>query len=1032
MTSQNEPLYLPAPFFMIRTPTLPFEEFLSSFKDAAEFNDRDPLVNFTPEQLAILSEAILVASPSLYKMMTDKNKFDQVRPSLVKYISRMSTRSTPFGLFSFVSVGAWGDSASVAFDLEKVKKRARPDMEWLYEVISCLCANPALKPSLEIYRNPLAYESGGRVCLKYYRNKAKEKHSETLSICFSPLIQEILQAAEAPITLQNLVENLIEKRPSLDRDKLQGMIELLLEQQFLSFSLYPSLLTDSAFDDLLLSLSLTPLQYPELQKIANDITNYNSTPLGKGERQLLGIKEAMESIEATRNQLQVDSFYNESGNTLPNAIFVELQKAVEVLWTISQNTSYEPSLKSYHTKFLEKYGRCRTVPIQDLLHEETGIGIPECYLENFSKPKAEEIKGSKWKAWLENQWAQCLRDKKQEIELTEAVLGKVLEPADNQKAPLSFDLFFEVIVNSQEEIDSGAFFLSPFAKSSQGGSTFGRFLDVLGTPAKEMLHAFLREEEANEKGSLFADYSYLPHLPRHANVSTQPKLRQFTIDLGGSGNLGLHEIFVGANSERFYLTLKDSSKELIVTSSNMLVSKSAPFPLRFLLDVSQNRYQTFPVFQWTKSGHVPFFPRIRFKKSILSPACWKVGLLQLDLTTKANSEAISRAFRDWSKQWEMPRYCFMEEGDNKILLDLENAAHLAEVATQLKKGRVVSLSEKIGQVEGQWIKSQRGTHLSEFVVPFRKNPKYGQSLPLTFHYTNSSKNEFRLKFPGSEWLFAKIYLAVDKENRFLADQYYRFVSSLLEQKIISGAFFVRYSDTRQHLRLRFVGDKENITRKLLPALNDWSHTLIKGKFISDISLCTYDREVERYGGEQLIELAEALFFVDSFSAIPLIKAMLSKKITLKEEVVAALSVIDLLKQLGLNLSQQISFFSFYTKSKDMLKGFREDKTNLMGYGKAILNDGLLEYAEEGVVLSEAFQIRQPILQAFAKEVVEAEGKKELSMHPHMIFESIVHMHCNRLLSGREQNKEAKVRQYAFHTLTAIQEEMKCKRLLQVS
>ena len=206
-------------------------------------------------------------------------------------------------------MAAWDEITSVALDLTKVKKRARPDMEWLYQIINNLCTDPALTPSLPIYRNPLVYESGGRIHLKYCRRKTKEEQSE-LSIRSSPLIQEILQATETPVVLQNLVDGLIKKQPSLEKNKLQGMIELLLKQQFLCFSLYPSLLTESPFDDLLSNFSLLPFEDPRLKEIAEKIKKYNNTQLGEGTEQLLDIKKSMETKGAAPNLVQVDSFYS--------------------------------------------------------------------------------------------------------------------------------------------------------------------------------------------------------------------------------------------------------------------------------------------------------------------------------------------------------------------------------------------------------------------------------------------------------------------------------------------------------------------------------------------------------------------------------------------------------------------------------------------------------------------------------------------------------------------------------------------------
>ena len=80
--------------------------------------------------------------------------------------------------------------------------------------------------------------------------------------------------------------------------------------------------------------------------------------------------------------------------------------------------------------------------------------------------------------------------------------------------------------------------------------------------------------------------------------------------------------------------------------------------------------------------------------------------------------------------WDLPCYCFLGEGDQRILIDRDHPSHIREAALQIKKGPIVFV-EKIGQQGGQWIKSSCGLHLSEFVVPFIKNAKYCEPpLPL--------------------------------------------------------------------------------------------------------------------------------------------------------------------------------------------------------------------------------------------------------------------------------------------------------------
>ena len=68
---------------MVRTPILPFEDCLSLF----DSKDSDFISSLTEERLSLLLEAIFVASPSLYQAMMNKDKLNQAKPSLVKYIS---------------------------------------------------------------------------------------------------------------------------------------------------------------------------------------------------------------------------------------------------------------------------------------------------------------------------------------------------------------------------------------------------------------------------------------------------------------------------------------------------------------------------------------------------------------------------------------------------------------------------------------------------------------------------------------------------------------------------------------------------------------------------------------------------------------------------------------------------------------------------------------------------------------------------------------------------------------------------------
>ena len=338
---------------------------------------------------------------------------------------------------------------------------------------------------------------------------------------------------------------------------------------------------------------------------------------------------------------------------------------------------------------------------------------------------------------------------------------------------------------------------------------------------------------------------------------------------------------------------------------------------------------------------------------------------------------------------------------------------------EIKKGKNVRLIEKIGQARGQWIESQKGVHLSEFVIPFVKNKKYSSPShkPITTKH-HSIPAQCRWKLPGSEWLFVKYYLGIENENLFLIEQASCFAQPLLERGIIAGWFFIRYADPKPHLRIRFHGEKELMITQLIPAIHEWASILLQEQAIQEMTLSTYEREVERYGGEELIESTEAFFCADTETAILLIHAMLGKKTPFPEEVIASLSMIDLLKGFGLTLKEQISFFSALAMDKEELAGFRKWKNSLLSLGEAILEDRLA-LQNDTFFLQEAFQKRTSTLETHARKLREMEEKQKLIVPPNLIYDSILHMHCNRLMSRLE--KEKKARLYAFQTLTILQE-----------
>lgn len=126
--------YNAAEFFMIRTPIISVNDYLHMFDESTEVATRLKEAFNTN----VLREALSVASNDLLdaEARTDlggsSKSSRQLLSSLIKYFIRISTRPTPFGLFSGISLGCFGDASDIVIsDIDMHSKRARVDMEWI-------------------------------------------------------------------------------------------------------------------------------------------------------------------------------------------------------------------------------------------------------------------------------------------------------------------------------------------------------------------------------------------------------------------------------------------------------------------------------------------------------------------------------------------------------------------------------------------------------------------------------------------------------------------------------------------------------------------------------------------------------------------------------------------------------------------------------------------------------------------------------------------------------------------------------------
>jgi thiopeptide-type bacteriocin biosynthesis protein len=265
--------------------------------------------------------------------------------------------------------------------------------------------------------------------------------------------------------------------------------------------------------------------------------------------------------------------------------------------------------------------------------------------------------------------------------------------------------------------------------------------------------------------------------------------------------------------------------------------------------------------------------------------------------------------------------------------------------------------------------------------------------------------------PGSEWLYAKFY-----GGTAAADQVLDRVGHLAEHAVASGSadrwFFIRYTDPEPHLRVRFHGDPTRLHADVLPALEHLGAQLVDTGHVWRVQFDTYEREVERYGGDPGVELAEQIFHADSEAVLGIVRR-LPGDAGADARWRLALRGVDLLFD-----DFDVDFEQRQAVTRQARDGYRAEFGVGAGFQAAISRrfrnertglEALLDGPTDlGPVLSPALEVllqRSTAVAPIAAELRRLRAAGELRVEIPDLLLSFAHMHVNRMLRAAQRAQE---------------------------
>ena len=160
---------------------------------------------------------------------------------------------------------------------------------------------------------------------------------------------------------------------------------------------------------------------------------------------------------------------------------------------------------------------------------------------------------------------------------------------------------------------------------------------------------------------------------------------------------------------------------------------------------------------------------------------------------------------------------------------------------------------------------------------------------------------------------------------------------------------------------------------------------------------TYDRELERYGGDAGTEVAEAIFAADSRAVAELLALFQSRAAPFPRPVLAMLSIDDLLASLGLDTGERLAWYREQAPDPHEVGDEYRQKKALL---RLLLGDSHYLLSQlNGEAVAQIFATRRAAIAPCAQRLKELAAAGELGQTLPVLCHSYVHLHVNRLMGG---------------------------------
>ena len=817
------------------------------------------------------AEGLQLASSGLARQVTALCEAENPAPrdvrraalSVARYLLRSQSRATPFGLFAGVTTASFEPNPRARWGTGH-RAVVAASAEWLTEVIARLESFPELLGRLPVVANTTLTTRGDRLIVSYQPHpKEHGTGAVEIAIRYTAPVSAALEAACVPIQVADLAAKILAEFPDAGPAKAARLITELVSRRALITSLHAPGTETDALGYLVAQLKSVDAgaveEAAELVEALREIHAKLTSCSGRPVHETRAVREAVADrmcglVPTQRHSLAVD-LRLDATVALPESVAREVERAALILARVSAAPFGTAAWKAYHQRFYERFGLGSLVPVLDVV-ADSGIGFPDGYPESATEARRSPA-STRDDALVRLAQSAALQGRN-EVALDDPLIKSLELAPGSLRLPPHLEMGLRVHAADTADLGRGVFRIEVVSVSRGAGVGIGRFLNVLDREDRDRISDDLAHLPGADGNTVAAQLSFPPLAPQTAHVTRALQVLPIVISLGEhrapeDGILTLKDLAVGCDGRRMYLAAPKLGRRIEAVGMHALNLHTHTPPLaRLLIELSRAQCAQVTTFNWGAAQAMPFLPRLRYGRIILSPARWLLEASELPNASQP-WPAWDDAFTSWRRSRRLPRQVSLTEEDRLLALDLDQLGHRVLLRAHLDSGQAAVLTEATR--ENGWC----GGRAHEVVVPLKAvGPSPWPRLPRLVQERIIGRAQGQTP-AASSVLLAGLYGDIRRQDRILTDH----LPALLDRLGHPAWWYVRFRDPDQHLRLRIALTGPGDFGPVAGVVSMWADDLRHGGLLSEIRYPTSYPEMGRWGSGAAWRSAEEVFRADS-------------------------------------------------------------------------------------------------------------------------------------------------------------------------